>query len=309
MSLPMRYNTAVRQHRRSGSKSLDFLPTQPWAVRALMETVLGRDLLRDATVLEPCNGAGDLARALLPYAGRLLQSDIVDYRLRSLTDAPIVQRDFFDGVPAEEVDWVITNPPFNKAASFIRHALSFARRGVAVVVRTSFLEGIGRYTDLYRETPPDLVVIHSERVPMFVGRLDAAKSTATSYAWLVWRTDGAGDARTVWIPPSRKALERADDYHGWRHFPDPAGMFPRFTVTAEDDPMVVLPPALALLRPTSGVIVGGGRDRGVVTLLEGTGDDVRPLARINTPPGMQDAVAAVAETAIVDKGRTDVAAA
>jgi hypothetical protein len=47
---------------------------------------------------------------------------------------------------------------------------------------------------------------------MVKGRYDPKASTATSYCWLVW---AKGDAREptefVWIPPCRRALERAGD--------------------------------------------------------------------------------------------------
>jgi hypothetical protein len=38
------------------------------------------------------------------------------------------------------VDWVITNPPFRLAEPFVLRGLRVARRGVAILARTVFLE-------------------------------------------------------------------------------------------------------------------------------------------------------------------------
>ena len=56
------------------------------------------------------------------------------------------------------------------------------------------------------------VAQYVERVPMVKGRLDRKASTATSYAWFVWESGHAGPTELVWIPPSRKRLERDGDY-------------------------------------------------------------------------------------------------
>ena len=81
-----------------------------------------------------------------------------------------------------------------------------------MLVRTSFLEGMGRYDRLYSVTPPTLVNQFVERLPMVKGRIDRKASTATSYCWLVWVRDAAPKP-FQWIPPCRAKLERDSDYH------------------------------------------------------------------------------------------------
>jgi hypothetical protein len=49
---------------------------------------------------------------------------------------------------------------------------------------------------------------------MLKGRLDPKASTATGYAWFVWRKDISVVPRLMWVRPCRKALERPEDYHG-----------------------------------------------------------------------------------------------
>jgi hypothetical protein len=110
------------------------------------------------------------------------------------------------------VDWVITNPPFRLAEEFVLRSLLIARRGVAILARTVFLESVGRYERIFLDNPPSVFAQFVERVPMVRGRLDRTATTATGYAWLVWEKGNAGEPRLMWVPPCRKKLERAGDY-------------------------------------------------------------------------------------------------
>ena len=112
----------------------------------------------------------------------------------------------------DAVDWVITNPPFRLAEEFVIRSFDVARHGVAMLVRTVFLESVGRYNRLFRNAPPSQFAQFVERVPMVKGRLDGKASTATGYAWLVWNLGESDDPKVVWIPPCRKRLEKRDDY-------------------------------------------------------------------------------------------------
>lgn len=115
------------------------------------------------------------------------------------------------------VDWTITNPPFRLAQQFVERAIETSRQGVAVIVRSAFLEGVERCQSLFSSCPPDTVAQFAERVVMHKGRLSAKGSTATAYCWIIWRVqpDGTMAARETklrWIAPCRKRLERAGDY-------------------------------------------------------------------------------------------------
>ena len=138
------------------------------------------ELLRDLTCLEPACGRGHTANALAEYFGHVEASDIHGYGFGTVDDFTVSTHS--DG----SFDWVITNPPFRLAEAFIMRALPIARRGVAMLSRTVFVEGIGRYERMYAPYPPSKVAQFTERVPMVQGRLDRKASTATGYAWLVW---------------------------------------------------------------------------------------------------------------------------
>jgi hypothetical protein len=199
-------STAVMARRFENAQSLDDFPTPPWATRALIEHILNNDpSLKEQTCVEPACGRGYMAAALEEYFGQVHSSDIHNYGYGCVSD-------FLLSDPDIKYDWLITNPPFNLAESFIRKGLSKVKVGLAVLVRTMFIEGVGRHTRLFSEKPPTIVAQFSERVPIVKGRLDANASSATGYAWLVWKTDSQDQTRLMWVPPCRKMLEKVTDY-------------------------------------------------------------------------------------------------
>lgn len=198
---------AVMAQRTEPADSPDDFPTPPWATRALLEHIVpSAENLALQSCLEPACGAGHMAKVLKEYFGDVSYSDAYDYGY-----GPV--RDYLT-FPYETnaVDWVITNPPFRLAEEFVLRSLSVARRGVAMLARTVFLESSGRYRRLFENNPPSIFAQFVERVPMIKGRLDRKATTATGYAWLLWEKSGADYPRLVWVPPCRKQLERASDY-------------------------------------------------------------------------------------------------
>lgn len=206
-------SSAVMAQRIEPIDSLDFFPTPAWATRALMEFVIARQWFQDETCWEPAAGQGHMSHVLAEYFESVYATDIHEHGI-----ALDAVRDFLDDgslfeSPAKRVDWIITNPPFNLASDFVKRALALSNVGVAMLVRTSWAESISRYQDLFKDSPPDIWAVFTERVPMFKGRVDASGSSATSYSWVVWKNMGGfGHTRMVWIPPCRKELERPEDY-------------------------------------------------------------------------------------------------
>jgi hypothetical protein len=199
---------AVMAQRVEAADSPDDFPTPPWATRGFMEHVIAdQGPFSGMSCLEPACGAGHMAKVLNEYFGEVRASDAYDYGYGKV-------RDYLD-VPYETnaVDWVITNPPFRLAEQFVERSLKVARKGVAVLVRTVFIESVGRYRNLFEVNPPSKFAQYTERVPMVRGRLDQKASTATGYAWLVWEKDETANyPKLMWVPPCRKQFERQSDY-------------------------------------------------------------------------------------------------
>jgi hypothetical protein len=197
---------AVMSQRIEASDSLDDFPTPPWASRALIEHIIGKKGLCNMSAWEPACGRGYMSKVLHEYFGEVTSSDIYAYGYGEVSD-------FLQSTPSDnQHDWVITNPPFKLAEEFVLHGLNVARVGVAVLVRTVFIESKGRYERLFRDTPCSIFGQFVERVPIVKGRVDPKATTATGYAWLIWHKGECNTPKVFWIPPSRKLLERSKDY-------------------------------------------------------------------------------------------------
>jgi hypothetical protein len=190
------------QQRIEANTSLDDFPTPPWATRALLEILN----IKGGNCREPAANRGHMVMPLQEYFDDVLASDIEDYGF----GFPVA--DYLAGDDPAMVDWTITNPPFKLAEDFIMRAIKTSKFGSAVIVRSAFLESIGRYNRLFSVNPPSAIYQFSERVVMHKGKLTATGSTATAYSWLVWKSDHVGPCTMNWVPPCRKKLERSSDY-------------------------------------------------------------------------------------------------
>ena len=204
----MKYKSyAVTAQRFDPIDSADDFPTPPWATRALIKYFVGKNSeLSRMTCLEPACGAGHMAKVLNEYFQDVRCADAFSYGY-----GPV--RDFLTyPYEANAVDWVITNPPFKLAEEFVLRSLTVARKGVAILARTVFLESIGRYQNIFYQYPPTIFAQFVERVPMIKGRLDKKATTATGYCWLIWEKDSISPPKLAWIPPCRRELELDRDY-------------------------------------------------------------------------------------------------
>lgn len=201
-------SSAVMQRRTEPHKSLDDFPTPPWATRALCERLYSTRTKWPMTCREPAANRGHMARPLAEYFETVVASDIFDY------GAGYPVQDYLFEKPEHPYDWTITNPPFRLASQFIAHALDTSSQGVAMIVRTAFLEGGERWRKLFNVTPPTDILQFSERVVMHKGKLTAKGSTATAYCWLIWtKSDTSQNTGFGWIPPGTRAqLEHKSDY-------------------------------------------------------------------------------------------------
>jgi hypothetical protein len=167
MAIDMKNTYAVKAQSNSSKEELDDYPTPPWATRALMEHVISSEFFKGQICWEPAANRRFMSRPLMEYFDYVMESDINNYGENNVVDFLETEIDRTNAT----INWIITNPPFNKAQQFIEKAQKIATDGVAVLTRTSFLEGIMRYQTLYMKNPPSIVAQFSERVPMVRGRM------------------------------------------------------------------------------------------------------------------------------------------
>ena len=209
-------STAVMSRRVEPHDSLDFFPTPPWGTRALLKVAMAGERFSDLTCWEPACGIGSMAAPLSESFGEVISTDIFPYGTGEVHDflMPYLPSELKGRRP----DWICSNPPFRLGDQFIFRALEVAQRGVAMLVRTSFVESDDRYKSIFRCRPPTQIAQFVERLPIVKGRLDPEASSATAYAWLIWRKQDdcwisvPGVSQFTWIAPCRAELERDADY-------------------------------------------------------------------------------------------------
>lgn len=199
------------QNRKSDAKSIEDFPTPHWATRAFMAHILEPDM-SEFTCWEPCANRGYMVDVLRESFGTVVGSDIQDYG----AGFPVI--DFLTGpTPMDhgmQVDYIVTNPPFNKSIEFYERWLDMDVRRMYLFLRTNWLEGVARYNKVFNGGKLTTVIQYAERVPIVQGRIDKKAVTQMPYAWFAFDKEKSKyqQTRVNWIPPCRKEYERDTDW-------------------------------------------------------------------------------------------------
>jgi hypothetical protein len=167
-------------------RGLDLYETPPIAVEALLAV---ENLSH--WIWEPCAGLGAIANVLRDRGHAVICSDPIRYDDFSLhfvgdfmlqTKAPV------------DCDAIVTNPPYQIATEFTRHALDLAPR-VYLLLRLAFLESVRR-TEILERRGLACVHVFRRRLPMMHrdGWNGPRASSAIPFGWFVWDRDHRGPA-------------------------------------------------------------------------------------------------------------------
>lgn len=197
--------TTLRAVTRTVRRKGDFYETPAWAVDSLLPHLP----LSDASlVVDAGAGTGAIAACIalrlptLEVVGIEKQGELVEKaRARALYSCEFVQADFETWQSdRSSPDVVIMNPPFSRAAEFIRRALVIVRRGgtVACLLPVSFMFGVGRYD--FHTKYKDADIYHLMKRPSFTGD---GKTDATNYVWWIFGPGTSGKHLHL-RPPTKK---------------------------------------------------------------------------------------------------------
>lgn len=170
-------------------RDLDFYPTPKECTIALMDFI---KLNRNAVVWEPACGDGAMSNVIREYCDQVIETDITlgqDYLITKI-----------------ECDVIITNPPFNLSADFIKKAVEEADV-VCMLLKSQYWHAAKRQ-NLFIETNPMYVLPLTWR-PDFLEHTrqpgDKKGAPTMEVAWTVWRK--GYDGNTFYKPLSKPVLK------------------------------------------------------------------------------------------------------
>lgn len=144
---------------------------------------LDKEVVISGRILECCAGNGAIAGALAEHDPnrKIFQSDLAwDSKCDATT------RQYWESIG--DIDWTVTNPPFNSAAEIIPLAYEHSRIGIAMLLRTTYSEPCAnRRTWLAQHA--DNLVFKMDVNPRPKFRTDRKGSDSATVAWFVWKKD------------------------------------------------------------------------------------------------------------------------
>lgn len=157
-------------------KHLDQYNTPLWVTQELINEF---PEIRGNILLDPCCGNGSMAKFLQKHHrfNSLILNDI-EPKIDFCASHDATQETFWNN--EQYPDWVITNPPFLQAGQIVKHALTYARLGVAMLLRATFLEPCkGR--EWIIESPPTAIL----SLPRISFTENGACDSVPSW-WMIW---------------------------------------------------------------------------------------------------------------------------
>lgn len=174
----------------------DYYPTPKSCVEALYD----REFF-SGSVWECAAGRGDISNVFLDRGHEVLSTDLIDRGYDNITGGvDFLKTKYTEDMPHN----IITNPPFNLAFEFVKHAfeMSLLSEGkVAMFLRLAFLESKKR-RPFFLENKPSKIYVFSERQTLWKNGEDVPKgrSGTTPYAWFVWSGKNRKDRTELeWI--------------------------------------------------------------------------------------------------------------
>lgn len=200
-------------YRRWHRKPADLYPTPVNGTESVMPALLVLAEYFEAhtgarpKVWEPACGDGRLSRVLEWHGFDVFSSD-----LRQHPGYGIANFDFladhvseYGWEPGEEVDMIVTNPPFGKAEEFIRKALSITGN-VAMLLKQTYWNAASRL-QFFHEHKPAFVLPLTFRLAFLES--ERGKSPLMDCCWVIWAE--YGEENCIFEPIPKRVYP---GYHG-----------------------------------------------------------------------------------------------
>lgn len=151
-------------------------------------------------VLECCNGDGAITRVLRSVPQKCVHTNDIDIALDADFHLDATEPKSWGQFTAG-AHWVVSNPPFNQAASIIPLALEYATVGVAMLLRKSYTEPC-----FDRQ---DWLLAHRKNFAhqIFLPRISFTgdgKSDNVACDWHVWTKKEVAGCQVDWVMKQRR---------------------------------------------------------------------------------------------------------
>ena len=157
----------------SKRRAWDAYFTPASAVEALLRVVRP-----SGRILEPCAGDGAIARPLVQRGLQVITNDL-NPTMPTLMRGDATDPTFWRS--GGGVEWVISNPPFSLSAAIVPLAYKHATRGIAMLLRLSWLEPCADRAEFLTKHPPTTLIV----LPRISFTGDG-KSDNVTCAWMCW---------------------------------------------------------------------------------------------------------------------------
>ena len=164
-------------------RGFDLYETPACAVEALLDVEW-----LPHKIWEPACGPGAIVKVLRSRSFEVIGSDLLRYE----DPTHFYGRDFLTARLPQGCEMILSNPPFQLAEEFVRHAIKICPR-VIFLLRLAFLES-ERRTDILENAGLARVYVFRNRLPMAhrAGWIGPKASSAMAFAWFCWRWDHEG---------------------------------------------------------------------------------------------------------------------
>lgn len=148
-------------------------------------------------IWDPACGGGNIPKACVAAGYAVASSDIVKRGYGGVCDFLTADH---TRVPKTPFD-IITNPPFSLAVEFALKAFELGAGKVAILQRTTWLEGERRYQSLFRLNHLKQIWQFRSRISMPPGGADIEpKGGAVAFAWFVFSQTHKASPTLGWLP-------------------------------------------------------------------------------------------------------------
>jgi len=174
-------------YRPGGRPKDDFYPTPDYAVMALLE----KELFFGGSIWEPACGTGSISKVFEAEGAKVISTDLNDLGYGK----PGV-----DFLTTEKLlaPYIVTNPPFRLAEDFVWHAMQLKADKLCLLLKLTFLEGLGR-RELFKMYPPRSIYVFSKRLQLTRNGVEYRNRGMIAFAWFVWVRGYQDSPQVYWI--------------------------------------------------------------------------------------------------------------